>query len=145
LSSVTQARGAGIVALAVGVVAGLEVRNLGVGSLTDPGPGLWPLIVSVVLVLTGAAVAVWPGDGADVEVIGREAGVVVVACLSLVAYTAVISTVGFELPTVLLIAFWLRFLGSEPWLTTAAVSLGVTAVVYVVFIVALGVALPHLA
>jgi putative tricarboxylic transport membrane protein len=140
-----QARGAGIVALAVGVVAAVEARDLGVGSLTDPGPGLWPLIVSAVLVLTGAAVAVRPGDDADVEPIGREAGVVVLACLSLLAYTAVITTVGFELPTVLLLAFWLRVLGSEPWRTTAAVSVGVTAVVYAVFIVALGVALPHLA
>jgi putative tricarboxylic transport membrane protein len=71
--------------------------------------------------------------------------VVVVACVSLVAYTAVIGAVGFELPTAILLAFWLRVLGGEPWRTTVAVSVGVTVVTYAVFILALGVALPHLA
>jgi putative tricarboxylic transport membrane protein len=138
-----QARVAGLAAVAVGIAAALGARDLGVGSLTDPGPGLWPLVVSAVLVITGAVVAVRPGDGA--EPIGRDAWVVVVACLSLVAYTAVIGVVGFELPTVVLLAFWLRVFGGEPWRTTIAVSLGVTVVVYAVFILALGVALPHLA
>jgi putative tricarboxylic transport membrane protein len=139
----SQARVAGLAAVAVGIAAALGARDLGVGSLTDPGPGLWPLVVSAVLVITGAVVAVRPGD--DAEAIGRDAWVVVVACLSLVAYTAVIRVAGFELPTVVLLAFWLRVFGGEPWRTTVAVSVGVTVVVYLVFILALGVALPHLA
>ena len=143
MSAVTQSRVAGLAALAVGVAAALGAGHLGVGSLTDPGPGLWPLVVSAVLVITCAAVAVRPGD--EAETIGRDAWVVVVACVSLVAYTAVIGAVGFELPTAILLAFWLRVLGGEPWRTTVAVSVGVTVVAYAVFILALGVALPHLA
>jgi putative tricarboxylic transport membrane protein len=143
VSAVTQSRVAGLMALAVGVAASLGARHLGAGSLTDPGPGLWPLVVSAVLVSTGAAVAVRPGD--EAETIGRDAWAVVVACVSLVAYTAVIGAVGFELPTAILLAFWLRVLGGEPWRTTVVVSVGVTVVAYVVFILALGVALPHLA
>jgi putative tricarboxylic transport membrane protein len=138
-----QARAAGVVALAVGIAAALGARELGLGSLTDPGPGLWPLAVSAVLVLTGAAVAIRPGD--DAEPIGRDAWAVVVACLSLLAYTTVIAAVGFELPTIALLAFWLRVLGGESWRTTVAVSVGTTVVVYAVFVLALGVALPHLA
>jgi putative tricarboxylic transport membrane protein len=138
-----QARVAGLAALALGIAAALGAWDLGVGSLTDPGPGLWPLVVSAVLVIAGAVVAVRPGEGA--EAIGRDAWVVVVACLSLVAFTAVIRVVGVELPTIALLAFWMRAFGGEPWRTTVAVSLGVTVVVYVVFILALGVALPHLA
>jgi putative tricarboxylic transport membrane protein len=138
-----QARAAGVVALAVGIAAALGARELGLGSLTDPGPGLWPLAVSAVLVLTGAAVAIRPGD--DAEPIGRDAWAVVVACLSLLAYTTVIAAVGFELPTIALLAFWLRVLGGESWRTTVAVSVGATVVVYAVFVLALGVALPHLA
>jgi putative tricarboxylic transport membrane protein len=139
----SQARVAGLAAVAVGIAAALGARDLGVGSLTDPGPGLWPLVVSAVLVITGAAVAVRPGD--DAEAIGRDAWTVVVACLTLLAYTAVIRVVGFELPTIALLAVWMRLFGGEPWRTTVAVSVGVTVVVYVVFILALGVALPHLA
>lgn len=138
-----QSRIAGLSAVAVGIAAALGARDLGVGSLTDPGPGLWPLVVSAVLVITGAVVTVRPGD--DAEAIGRDAWTVVVACLTLVAYTAVIRVVGFELPTIVLLAFWMRVFGGEPWRTTVAVSVGVTLAVHVVFILALGVALPHLA
>jgi putative tricarboxylic transport membrane protein len=138
-----QSRIAGLSAVAVGIAAALGARDLGVGSLTDPRPGLWPLVVSSVHVITGAVVAVRPGD--DAEAIGRDAWTVVVACLTLVAYTAVIRVVGFELPTIVLLAFWMRAFGGEPWRTTVAVSVGVTVVVYAVFILALGVALPHLA
>lgn len=138
-----QARVAGLAAVVVGIAAALGARDLGVGSLTDPGPGLWPLVVSAVLVITGAVVAVRPGD--DAEAIGRDAWTVVVACLTLVAYTAVIRVVGFELPTIVLLASWMRVFGGEPWRTTVAVSVGVTLAVHVVFILALGVALPHLA
>ena len=143
MSAALQSRVAGLVALTVGVAAALGARDLGVGSLTNPGAGLWPLVVGAVLVITGAAVAVRPGE--EAETIGRDAWVVVVACVSLVAYTVVIRAVGFELPTAILLAFWLRVLGGEPWRTTVAVSVGVTVVAYVVFILALGVALPHLA
>ena len=143
MSAVTQSRVAGLAALAVGVAAALGAVHLGVGSLTDPGPGLWPLVVSAVLVIAGAIVAIRPGEGG--EPIGRDAWAVVVACLTLFVYTAVIADVGFELPTIALLALWMRLFGGEPWRTTVTVSVGVTVVVYVVFILALGVALPHLA
>jgi putative tricarboxylic transport membrane protein len=129
--------------VAVGVLTAFAARELGVGSLTAPGPGLWPLVVGLVLAISGAAVAVRPGD--DAEPIGRDAWIVAVACLSLALYTVVIEIVGFELPTVLLLAFWLRGLGRESWRTTALVSAGATAAVWVVFVLALDVALPHLA
>ena len=139
----TQARAGALTALAVGLLAGWQARRLGVGSLTDPGPGLWPLIVSVVLVLTGAAVALRPGD--DAEPIGREAWIVVLGCVSLVAYTLLIEVIGFEIPTIALLVFWLKVLGEEPWRTSLTVAVGATVAVYAVFILALGVALPHLA
>jgi len=138
-----QGRVAGLAAVAVGIAVALGSRDLGVGSLTNPGAGLWPLVVSAVLVIAGAIVAVRPG--ADVEPIGRDAWAVVVACATLVVYTAVIPVLGFELPTVVLLAFWLRVFGAESWRTTVAVSVGTTVVVYAVFILALGVALPHFA
>jgi putative tricarboxylic transport membrane protein len=143
VSAGTQARLGGTAAVVIGLLAAWGAQGLGVGSLTDPGPGLWPLIVSGVLVVTGTAVALRPGEGA--EPMGRESWVVVLACASLVVYTLVIPVVGFELPTAVLLAFWLRVLGREGWRTTLIVAVGGTAVVYAVFILGLGVALPHLA
>ncbi len=134
---------AGVVAAAIGILTAFAARDRGLGSLTAPGPGLWPLVVGLVLAISGAAVALRPGD--DAEPIGRDAWIVAVACLSLALYTLVIEIVGFEVPTLLLLAFWLRGLGRESWRTTVLVSVGATVVVWVVFILALDVALPHLA
>jgi putative tricarboxylic transport membrane protein len=138
-----QVRVAGVVAAAIGILTAFAASDLGLGSLTAPGPGLWPLVVGLVLAISGAAVALRPGD--DAEPIDRDAWIVGVACLSLALYTLVIEIVGFEVPTLLLLAFWLRGLGRESWRTTVLVSVGATAVVWVVFILALDVALPHLA
>jgi putative tricarboxylic transport membrane protein len=88
-------------------------------------------------------VALRPGD--DAEAIGREAWIVVLGSLSLVAYTLLFEVLGFEIPTIALLVFWLKVLGGETWRTAVTVALGATVSVYLVFLLALGVALPHLA
>jgi hypothetical protein len=142
MSAGTQARVGALTALVVGVLAGWQAYSLGLGSMTAPGPGLWPLIVSLVMVVSGAGVALQPND--DAEAIGRDGRIVALGAISLVAYAWLFELVGFEIPTIALLAFWLKALGRDTWRTTVAVSLATTAGVYVIFIVALGVSLPHL-
>jgi putative tricarboxylic transport membrane protein len=132
---------AGISALVLGVAGIVLGWQLGLGSLTDPGPALWPVAVSFVLVVAGAVI-IFRREPA--ESFTRQALVVVLAAASLAGYAAVIEHVGFEIPTVLLLAGWLRFIGSESWRTTAVVSVVATACAYALFISALGVPLPHL-
>lgn len=133
---------AGIIVAAVGLAALVLGWGLGFGSLTDPGPGLWPAIVSVVLVVTGVVIAIRRPD--DTEPFTRQVVAVLLAAASLAGYAAVIEYVGFEIPTVVLLALWLRFLGSEGWRVTAVVSVVATACAYGLFISLLGVPLPHL-
>ena len=47
-------------------------------------------------------------------------------------------------PTLLLLFAWLRFLGRESWLSSAVIAVASTAVAYALFIIGLGVPLPHL-
>lgn len=129
--------------MAVGLLAAWEAKRLGLGSVSDPGPGLWPMIVSVAVIVTAAIVTVRPGD--DAESFDGSAGVVVLGALSLVAYAWLLPILGFEVPTIALLAFWIRGLGGDTWRTTAAVSVGTTAAVYLVFIVGLDVSIPHIA
>lgn len=132
---------AGIAVALLGLVAGWLSLDLGIGTLTDPGPGLWPLIVSVLLSVLGVLIAI---QREGTEPFTRQALFVGLGLISLAAYAAVIEHVGFEIPTIVLLAVWLRFLGNESWRTTAVVSVLATAGAYGLFITALGVPVPHL-
>jgi putative tricarboxylic transport membrane protein len=135
---------AAAVPLVIGAVAAVASWRLGLGSLAEPGPGLWPLTVSVAMVVLGAVLVVQSRPTGDEERFGREAVIVGVAVVSLVGYALLFERVGFEIPTLALLVLWLKMLGRESWWATVAVSLVATAAVYLLFITALGVSLPHI-
>ena len=62
----------------------------------------------------------------------------------MVAFVAVIDTIGFEIPSLLLAFVWLRFLGRESWRSSIVTSLCVVVAFYLVFVAALSVPIPHL-
>lgn len=136
-------RAGALVLIGVGGLAMLGSANLGMGSMADPGPGLWPMVASLGLLTCSVAYLVRPDRNAA-EPIGREATVVLLGTLSVVLYAVLFERIGFEIPSVLLLVLWLRGFGQESWRTSVAVALAATAAVYAVFIVALGVSLPHL-
>ena len=135
---------AALVPLALGVGAGYRAYGLRVGSLVDPGPGLWPLAVCVFMVLVSAALLATAGRALETEAFTRSSAVVLGAAASLVVYAALWNLIGFEIPTALLLVLWLRVIGGESWRTTLVTAVLGTAAFYLLFIVALGVSLPHL-
>jgi putative tricarboxylic transport membrane protein len=135
---------AALVPLAVGVLAAVLSWQLGLGDLADPGPGLWPLIVSVAMVVLAAVLAARPAPTGEEERFGRESIIVAVAVVSLLGYALLFEQVGFEIPTAALLVLWLKVLGRESWMVTVAVSLGATAALYLLFITGLDVSLPHI-
>ena len=62
----------------------------------------------------------------------------------MIVFVALISVIGFEIPSALLAFVWLRFLGGESWRTSAVTSIGVVVAFYLVFVAALSVPIPHL-
>ena len=138
---------AGLVPLAVGVAAMVYSLGLGFGSPTDPGPGLWPFVTSAVLVVGSVVLLIFRrGLGEDYESFTSGARIIALGVVSLAVFVVLFQRIGFELPSLLVFVFWLRFLGRESWRTTILVSVGATAVFYVLFIVLLGIsALPHIA
>ncbi|MFE9202065.1 tripartite tricarboxylate transporter TctB family protein [Micromonospora sp. NPDC007230] len=135
---------AGAVPVLLGLVTLWLAHGLGLGTLTEPGPGLWPTIVAVLLLVSGVALVLRARGTTDTEAFTRGTGVVLVGAASLALYAFLFELVGFEIPTVLVLVLWLRFFGREGWRTTALVSVLTTAVLYGLFITALGVPLPHL-
>lgn len=137
-----QAVAAGVVPILLGVAAIWFARDLDFGTLTNPGPGLWPTVIATILVATGVVIIVRAKN--DTEAFTKGANVVVIGAVSLAVAAFLFEHVGFEIPTVLLLVLWLKLFGRESWRTSVIVAVLATAAAYVVFIVGLGVPLPHL-
>jgi putative tricarboxylic transport membrane protein len=129
---------AAVVVIALGGAAVAGAAGLG------SGPGTWPMVIGVALVILGLGLALQARRAEPPERFTRSSLLVVAAVASMIAFVAVIATVGFEIPTALLAFVWLRFLGRESWRTSIAVSLGIVVVFYALFVGALDVTIPHL-
>ncbi|MFT3875380.1 MAG: tripartite tricarboxylate transporter TctB family protein [Propioniciclava sp.] len=118
-------------------------RTLTLGTPENPGPQMWPLILSVFCLVVAAILAVRARHGQGTEKFTSGVRYVVLGGVSLFAY-GFIETLGFEVPTLIVMVLWLKFIGKESWLSTVAYTLGVIAAVYLIFIVGLRVTIPHL-
>ena len=58
---------AALVAMAVGIFGGRHGRQAGPGGLAQPGPGLWPFAISVVVIVLSAVLLVVGRHGRDTE------------------------------------------------------------------------------
>lgn len=130
--------------VALGGAALVGSLGLGMGSPSNPGPGTWPAVVSALLVILGIVLAFQARRTSDAEKFTRAAFRVLAAIGSMVAFVAFIGVIGFEIPAALLALFWLRILGRESWRLSIIMSLGITVVFYLLFVVALQVTIPHL-
>ncbi|GAB3474085.1 tripartite tricarboxylate transporter TctB family protein [Nocardiopsis coralliicola] len=135
--------GAACAVLALGAAGAAGSVALGLGSPAQPGPGLWPLLVSALLVLLGAVLLVQARAGGG-EAFGRSSLTVAAGLATMAGFAAVVGTVGFEIPAVVLAVIWLRFLGGESWRLSLITAVATVAVFYAVFVGALGVPIPHL-
>ena len=127
--------------VAVSVLFVVTGSELGVGSLTQPGPGFWPLVLAVAL-----AVAALAGLALDTEAgterFGPESWRVGAGVVALYLFIVLFSYAGVILPGILVTTFWLRVLARESWKVAVGVGVGGTLACYLLFVVALGVSLP---
>lgn len=129
--------------LVLGAIAGCAVYAsfaLGIGSLTNPGPGLWPFSISlitfvltIVLLILGCRWSATP-EGGRKWVLAAIAG--------LIAYGMILPILGFILATIPLVFYFMRIIGGSGWITTIVTSALAPFGSYYVFDVLLGVPLP---
>lgn len=130
-----------LVLLAVGGVFLALALQMEWGSLAEPGPGLWPTIVAVVLVvITLAALVVENGRYAEKFTV--DSGRALVGFVLLVATAWAFSYVGLILAGTLFLLIWLRFLSDESWRLSIPVAVAAPLACHALFVVALGVYLP---
>ncbi len=133
-----------VVVLALGVGAAVLSYGYGLGSLRQPGPGLWPFAVSIVIAVLAVLLLVVGRTLEDAEKFTRASYLVLIGAASFVGLGLLLPTIGFEIPAILLGIVWLRFLGGESWRSTIVISVCTTAGFYLLFLYALQIPLPHL-
>jgi putative tricarboxylic transport membrane protein len=133
-----------LVALAIGVTGAVLAYGYGLGTLRRPGAGLWPFTISIVIVVLAVILLIVGRKLEDSERFTRVSLLVFVGGVSFVAFAALLPTIGFEIPSLLLCVVWLRFLGGESWRSTVLISVGTVAAFYLLFLYGLRIPLPHL-
>ena len=129
--------------LSLGVVCLIYSYTLSLGRITSPGPGLWPFIVSAVIVVASCVLLFTERSGEDYEPFTRRTWLVVVGAVSAAVFIYLFQWFGFIVPGFLTLVFWLRFLGKESWVMTLSIAALVTAVFYLLFATLLGIPLPE--
>ncbi len=133
-----------LVVLGVGVAAAILAMAMGLGTPSAPQPGLWPFIISCVMVALGLFQLVAGRHNRDAEKFTRMSTSPLTGLVTLAAMVALMPLIGFELPALVLCIIWMRFLGGETWRSTLVISASVVIAFYAIFVLALNTSVPHL-
>ncbi|OAN26483.1 hypothetical protein A4X20_12245 [Mycolicibacterium iranicum] len=133
-----------LVSLAIGIGGGALSFGYGLGSLREPGPGLWPFVVSVVIAALSALLLVTGRGLTDSEAFTSSSQLAVAGIVTFVAFGLLLPLTGFEIPALALCVIWLKFLGGESWRSTVVISVVTVAAFYFLFLYGLRIPLPHL-
>jgi hypothetical protein len=132
-------RGASLLGLIVAVVFVVGAVRLGTGTLTEPGPGFFPLLGGVALGLLSAALLVRArGDVTAFGVTRRQAALLA----GMVGYAATLDLLGDLVATSALAALSLRACGLRSWPAIGAGSAGLALAAHLLFVRVLGMDLP---
>jgi hypothetical protein len=133
-----------LVVLGVGTGAAILSITMGLGTPATPQPGLWPFIISCVMVALGLFQLIAGRHNRDAEKFTRMSTAPLTGLVTLAAMVALMPLIGFELPALVLCIIWMRFLGGETWRSTLVVSASVVIAFYGIFVLALNTSIPHL-
>lgn len=134
-----------LIPLGLALFALIESLSFGFGTLERPGPGLWPFVVSVVLLGISIGLLIAGKKYWDVESVeGPALNRVFFGMAVLVAYLFIFPSMGFEIASALVTFVWLKVMNKESWLLSIIVSIVMVVVLYVLFIMVFKVPLPRL-
>ena len=125
--------------LIAGVAICISAYDISLGSLTNPGPGLFPFLVGVGLFVLSTAnlfinmrKTLQFGDKDEADEIKGKTDVVMVL-VALLTYALTLDYLGFLIGTCLFLAFLLHMTGSQPWYIVFFGSVVGSLVIYVIF------------
>jgi len=129
--------GVGIVCILFGIITIIGSLKAGAGWGPDgPKSGFFPFYVGVIIVLASCVnciqILMEQDDGQLFADWGQLRQVLSVLAPTTI-YCLLIPYLGIYVASILLIALFMKWLGQYPWMTTAAVALGVPFAVYLFF------------
>lgn len=129
-----------VLILSVSLVFLFAALPLQFGSISRPGPGFWPLVVSSLTAVLAIIAAFFPRQGEeDFDRWGSQRATSLL--IALIAFPFLFGILGFVIPSILLIVFMMRVLSQEPWRRSAIVAVITTSVAYGIFALLLDVRL----
>ena len=132
----------GLVPLAIGLCAIVGSVQLNIGKLNDPGAGMWPLILAVVLTVSSIILLLTDSKKDYREKFVSQSRNVLYAVIAIVLFILLFVRVGVEICSFILLIYFIRFIGNESWKMTIGCAIGVTVMVSVVFVLMLKIPLP---
>lgn len=141
---------ASLVWLGVGTAIAYGAHDLGVGSLNNPGPGLFPFIIGIAMAALSLSVAVTEMRTAMSAPVAKPPGgasaggmfPVVAVIGALVFYTLALERIGFLLCTFLFLSVLFAALGRKNILISVAAGAAITLGAYLAFAKLLKITLP---
>ena len=130
-----------LVLVAVGIAACLGARPLEVGEMTNPGPGLWPLAVAVVVAAT-AGILTFVDIPEDYEGWDRHSLVIAAAIAVLAIFIVLFQVLGFVVSSFLMLIVWLKIFARESWRLSLVLAIAGSIALYLVFAEFFGVPFP---
>jgi putative tricarboxylic transport membrane protein len=141
-----------VVAVALSVVFLFKSILLGLGTLQNPGAGLWPFVIAIVTIVLAVVQAVLPDiphAGAEAPADAERSGAgqkpraeALLLGGMVLAYALLLPYVGYLLLTVALIICAAIFVAQAHWWRALITALVSTGLVYLVFSSFLGIPLP---
>jgi putative tricarboxylic transport membrane protein len=131
-----------VVPLLIGLFFAYQAYALSLGQMMNPGPGLWPFIVCVGMIIAAVAVLIAERVPKHFEKFTSYAWQTLYGIISILLFIMLFTWIGFILPSMGLLFFWLRFMGKETWRMSVVLSILITMAFYLLFQVGLHVPFP---
>ncbi len=131
--------------LGVGSAIAIGAYNLGIGAVNNPGPGLFPFVIGLGMVLLSASIIAASIGTAAAPTTGptpRQTLTTLAVIGALVFYALALERICFVLCTILFLFVLLTVLGRYGRLVAATASVGMTAGSYLIFTTLLKLHLP---
>lgn len=134
----------GIVPLVLGILASIGAYELTIGELNKPGPGLWPFILSAMLVGCSLLLLVKDARKDKYEKFTQKTKMVIYTIAALAIFIVIFKSLGMTPAVIALLLFQLRVVGAESWKISVMVTVGMAIGVYVLFSMMLKLPFPGL-
>lgn len=135
-----------VLGVALGFFYLIEAVRYPLGTAAQPGPGLYPLLVGVVLILSavgmGREAFLRAPQGAVEWPAGKARPRVIAVGVSALGYSFLLPLLGHPLTAGLLALVVLQVMGARPWFLRVGVAVAIVLGSHYVFAVLLGVPLP---